>query len=344
MESYFYNHSQEFKLESGGILENFNLAYCTSGRLNEDKSNVIWVCHPLTKGADVMSWWSGLFGKDCLFNPEEHYIICVNLLGSCHGSTGALSNNPKTKQPYFHDFPFLTIRDIVYTFDVLRNDLGIEKINTLIGGSMGGQLAMEWAVIFPDAIENLVLLSSNAVQSAWGVAFNEAQRMAITADPSWKKSSKKAGVEGLKAARAISMLSYRNYETFQKTQTGTSEKALNDFKAASYLQYKGEEITQNFNAYSYWTLSKAMDSHNIGRGRGGVEKALSKIKAYTQVTGIVSDLLFPIEEQRFLTRHIPNVTYEEFNSTYGHDGFLIEVKQLENSLKAFFKQKERKQI
>lgn len=344
MQEHLFHYQKELKLESGEILNGFTLKYCTFGKINKDQSNVVWVSHALTGNADVVSWWGGLFGKDCLFNPNNHFVICVNVLGSCYGSTGPLSINPSTSKPFFHSFPKITIRDIVATLDILRCHLKIKKIHTLIGGSLGGQQALEWAVSHPNLFENMILLSSNAKHSPWGIAFNETQRMAIKADPTWKEAHPNAGIEGMKAARAIAMLSYRNYETYEKTQHEDNQELPEIFRAASYQNYQGEKLAKRFNAFSYWVLSEAMDSHNIARNRGSIANALSKIKAYTQVIGITTDVLFPIPEQRLIVRSIKNVTYEEINSTYGHDGFLVEMNQLDKSIRTFYKQKHKKQL
>lgn len=344
MQEHFYTYTKKFKLELGEELEGLTLSYRTLGSLNEDKSNIIWVCHALTGNAEVSDWWEGLFGPKSIFNPEEHFIICVNVLGSCYGSTGPLSTNPNTNEPYYDTFPQITIRDIIRSFELLRKDLKIKKINTLIGGSLGGQQALEWAVSNPDLMENLIVCATNAKHSPWGIAFNESQRLAIQADPTWGEQKDDAGSRGLIAARSMAMLSYRNYSTYEKTQSESTEDETSDFKASSYQKYQGQKLLSRFNAYSYWTLSRTMDSHNLGRGRTSIENALNSIKAYTQVIGITSDVLFPVSEQRFITQHIPNVTYEEITSLYGHDGFLVETYKLAGAIQSFFKQKDKKKI
>lgn len=342
MQQHTFHYPHRFELENGGYLPSFDLAYCTFGQMNAEQSNVVWVCHALTGNANVVAWWGGLFGEGKLFNPREHFVICANVLGACYGSTGPLSVNPETGEKYYHSFPKVTIRDMVGAHDLLREHLGIRRIFLLTGGSLGGQQALEWAVCKPDLIENMVLMSSNARHSPWGIAFNEAQRMAISADPTWRENRDDAGREGMKAARAMAMLSYRNYRTYEKTQADDTDEKTGDFRAASYQRYQGLKLAKRFDAFSYWVLSEAMDSHNIGRGRGGAENALRQIECYTQVIGITSDILFPVAEQRFITRYIKNVTYEEINSTYGHDGFLVETDKLEKSIRAFFRQKDRK--
>ncbi|AFK04785.1 homoserine O-acetyltransferase [Emticicia oligotrophica DSM 17448] len=335
MENKIFHHDEPFKLESGAWLPEFDLAYTTYGTLNADKSNVIWVCHAFTGNANPSDWWNGLIGEKRLYNPAEHFIVCANILGSHYGSTNALSKNPITGEPYFHDFPFLTIRDVVRAIDLLRQSLNIEKINTLLGGSLGGQQALEWAIIQPELFENLILFSTNAIHSPWGIAFNESQRMAIAADPTWIERNSKAGMNGMKVARSIALLSYRNYATYGRTQS-RDEGQVDFFRANTYQNYQGEKLGKRFNAFSYWTLSKMFDSHDVGRGRGKVEEALKLIKAKTLVIGISSDVLFPPEEQEFIANQIPNARYALIDSMYGHDGFLIEFEAMSETIKGFF--------
>lgn len=333
-----YYFSESFQLELGGYLPGFQLRYTTLGTLNASRDNVVWVCHALTGNSDVTTWWPDLFGRDGIFNPDEFFIVCANIPGSCYGSTHAYSVNPETGKPYFHTFPVLTNRDVARAFDLLRRSLGIYSIHTLIGGSLGGQQALEWAIQEPDVFEHLVPIATNARHSPWGIAFNEAQRLAISTDPSWAASDHLAGAEGLKTARAIAMLSYRTYDTFEKTQEEPSDASTDNFRAASYLRYQGLKLARRFNAFSYWTLSKMMDSHNVGRNCGGVAAALKKIKAKTLVLGIDSDVLFPLQEQLFLAEHIVGADMAILQSLYGHDGFLVETQQLKKTLNKFFKE------
>jgi homoserine O-acetyltransferase/O-succinyltransferase len=334
-ESTFY-FNESFQLELGGYLPGFQLHYTTLGKLNSTRDNVVWVCHALTGNSDVTAWWPSLFTEEGVFNPEEYFIVCANILGSAYGSTNAFSINPENDKTYFHDFPTLTNRDVVRAFDLLRRSLGIYSVHTLIGGSLGGQQVLEWAIQEPDVFEHIVPIATNAQHSPWGIAFNEAQRMAIAADASWKTNDYLAGTEGLKAARAIGMISYRTYDTFQKTQAEQTDETIEDFKAATYQRHQGLKLSKRFNAFSYWALSKMMDSHQVGRDRGGVEAALRKIKARTLVVGIDSDLLFPIHEQLLLADKIYHADIAILQSLYGHDGFLVEFEQLNKSLKNFY--------
>lgn len=323
-ENHLFTLEEEFYLEFGEKLPNLSLRYQTIGKLNARKDNVIWICHAFTGSHDVADWWQSLVGPNKLFNPDKNFIICANIIGSHYGSTGPLSINPINHQPYFHEFPELTNRDVVNSFVLLRKHLGIKKINTLIGGSMGGQHALEWGIIEPKIHEQLILVATNAIHSPWGVAFNESQRMAIRVDPTWHLSNPKAGIEGMKAARAMALLSYRNYETYQITQSRKENDIKTGIRASSYQQYQGEKLALRFNAYSYFLLSKMMDSQDVGRNRGGIKAALKKIEAKTLVIGIKSDALFPINEQEFLANNIENAYFQKIDSLYGHDGFLIE--------------------
>jgi homoserine O-acetyltransferase len=332
-----YIHNQPFKLESGESLPGLDIAYHTFGKLNQKKDNVIWVCHALTASSDVFEWWKGLFGEDNLFNPEEHYIVCANVLGSHYGTTNPLSKNTETGKPYYTTFPRFTIRDMVNAHILLADHLQIPQIALLIGGSLGGQQCVEWAISEPRRIKNLVLIATNAFHSPWGIAFNESQRMAISSDPTFHSQTPDGGCNGLKTARSIALLSYRSYETYGTSQQEFQADRTDDFKASSYQNYQGEKLVNRFNAYSYWYLSKAMDSHNVGRNRGTIEDALNRIQAKTLVIAITSDLLFPPEEQRFLAKHINNARFVEMSSFYGHDGFLIETEILSKEIDSFLK-------
>lgn len=322
-------------LESGVKLLQFQLAYTTQGHLVPTKDNVVWVMHALTGDANPHEWWSGLVGEDKFFDPTRHFIVCANLLGSCYGSTQPLSENPETGEPYFYDFPALTTRDMAQSLDKLREYLGFSSIHTVIGGSLGGQVALEWAYLLQDRLKHAVIVASNAKASPWIIGFNEAQRMAIAADGTWGKKQIDAGEKGLEAARAIGMLSYRHPTTFIQSQGETEEKT-DGFKISSYLRYQGKKLANRFNAFSYWVLSKTMDSHDVGRGRGGTAIALAEIPCKVLSIGVDSDVLFVCEESRYITKHVHNGTYREVHSIYGHDAFLIEYEQLNYILKSFY--------
>ena len=331
-----YKSSVPLPLESGEILEDFIVAYTTYGSLNADASNVIWVVHALTGDSNAADWWSGIVGEKALYNFSEHYIICANLLGSGYGSSNALSENPKTGTPYFYSFPTLSTRDLSHSLEMLRQHLKIEKIHTLIGGSLGGQVALEWAYTLGQRLQHAIIIASTAKTSPWVIGFNEAQRMAIAADNTWGQAHQDAGKKGLEAARAIAMLSYRNPSDINTKQKESEEK-LDGFLAASYLRYQGSKLAKRFQAFSYWSLTKAMDSHDLGRGRGGIEDALKTIQAQVLAVGVNSDLLFLAEEARFLSQKVRTGSYGEIVSTAGHDAFLIEFAQLSSLIKKFYR-------
>jgi homoserine O-acetyltransferase len=331
-----YQSSAPLHLESGKILEEFSLAYTTYGNLNSDGSNVIWVIHALTGDSNAADWWSGIVGEKAIYNFSNYFIICANLIGSCYGSTNPLSENPKTGLSYFYDFPLITTRDLAASLEMLRKHLKIDSIHTIIGGSLGGQVALEWAYLLGDKLQHAVTVASTAKTSPWVIGFNEAQRMAIASDSTWGKPQNDAGSKGLEAARGMAMLSYRNPQDLNAKQQESTEK-LDGFLAASYLRYQGSKLTKRFNAFSYWTLTKAMDSHDIGRGRGGVEMALKSIQAQVFAVGVNSDLLFLAEEGRFLSQAVPSGSYGEIVSTAGHDAFLIEFTQLTSLIEEFYR-------
>ncbi|MDO6431813.1 homoserine O-acetyltransferase [Flavitalea sp. BT771] len=318
-------YEQSFELESGESLPGIEITYHVYGHLNEDKTNVVWVCHALTANSNAGEWWPGVVGPGGAITPDKYFIVCANILGSCYGSTGPLSTDPRTGKPYYHEFPMITIRDMVKAHILLRKHLGIERIHLLMGGSMGGYQALEWAVMERERIDRLFLIATSPTESAWGIAIHTAQRLAIEADGSWRNASPMAGSAGLKAARAIGILTYRNYGIMVQKQTDPDTEKLDNFKASSYITYQGDKLVNRFNAYCYWLLTKAMDSHQLARGREKtLEQVLGGITQPALVIGIGSDILCPLEEQRFIVKHLPDATLVEIDSAYGHDGFMVE--------------------
>jgi homoserine O-acetyltransferase/O-succinyltransferase len=330
-----YNHS--FTLESGIVLPQYHLAYTTHGKLNDEKDNAVWIFHALTANSDPAEWWPGLVGEGKLFDPAKYFIVCVNMPGSCYGSIGPLDINPITNEIYYHDFPFFTTRDMIRAYKPLKEFLGIHKIHIGIGGSMGGQQLLEWSIEEPNLFEYIFPIATNAQHSPWGIAFNTSQRMAIEADKTWKEKNIAAGLQGMKAARAMALLSYRNYDTYLHSQPHSNDFPFSDkwVGADSYQRYQGEKLAKRFNAFSYYTLSKSMDAHNVGRGRNSVHDALQIINAKTLAIGIQTDILFPIIEQQFIAANIPFAAYKTIHSAFGHDGFLLEYDVIGNLIKEF---------
>jgi len=190
--------------------------------------------------------------------------------------------------------------------------------------------------MFPDLIKNLVFIASSARQSPWAIAFNESQRLAIEADQTFYSRSPEGGKKGLRAARSIGLLSYRTPYAYNTTQAEDDDEKITSFKASSYQDYQGDKLVKRFNVWSYYRLTQLADSHNVGRSRGGVIKALSQVKAKTLCIGIKSDILYPVNEQKFVAENVSDGIYEEIDSFYGHDGFLIETKQVSDLLKKFW--------
>ncbi|RSK46173.1 homoserine O-acetyltransferase MetX [Hymenobacter perfusus] len=337
-DAHVFRLPRALRLENGAVLPHVEVSYHTYGRLNATRDNVVWVCHALTANSDVLDWWPGLVGAGCHFDPQDWFIVCANVLGSCYGTTGPLTPDPATGKAPFQHFPLVTIRDMVAVHEALREHLALGRVHTLLGGSLGGQQAVEWAVQRPELFDNLVLLATSTRHSAWGIAFNEAQRLAIFADATYHEATPDGGAAGLRAARAVALLSYRSHSAYGQTQTDADDEKLDDFLASSYQRYQGDKLVARFDAYSYVALSRAMDTHHVGRGRGGVQAALGRIQARTLVLGITSDVLFPPSEQQLLARYIRGAMYAEMDSQYGHDGFLIETAQITHFLERFYVQ------
>ncbi len=339
-----FKYDAPFELENGAVLPEIQIAYHSYGTLNATKDNVVWVCHALTGNSEATDWWSGLVGEGKYLDPAQYFIVCANMLGSHYGSTSPISINPKTGHFYGRDFPTISIRDVVNGHKILAQYLDIQHIELGIGGSMGGQQVLEWAIMQPDLFKNIAVIACGAKMSPWAIALNETQRMAIEADPSVSKENIakiddldtliSTGAKGMEAARAIGMMSYRSYEGYNFAQKDDRD-LLDEFKVQSYQRYQGQKLAQRFNALSYLSLSKTMDSHNVGRNRGGIEMALKNIKTNTLIVGIQSDILFPLEEQIALAKGIPAATLEVIQSKFGHDGFLIEFDQMLALLKKF---------
>jgi homoserine O-acetyltransferase len=338
-----FKYDNPFTLESGVTLPGYHLAYTTHGKLNAERTNVIWIFHALTANSNPLEWWPGLVGDGKFFDPAKYFIICVNKPGSPYGSISPLSINPQSNQPYYHDFPLFTIRDMIKTYQQLKDHLGIKKVFIALGGSTGGMQLLEWAIEEPELFEHIVPIATNAALSPWAIAFNASQRMAIEADSTWLDRRSDAGQKGLAAARSIALLSYRHYNGYDITQG--RDKAFvaltNDVNYASdnYQRYQGLKLVNRFNALCYYRLSQSMDSHDVGRKRGSVESALQRITAKTLVIGIQSDVLYPFTEQEYLQKNIPGAELLNIGSDFGHDGFLLEYEKIEVALKKFIEDK-----
>lgn len=314
-----------FEFESGGSLPGLELAYHCSGREYRKGEKVVWICHALTANSDPEDWWPQMVGPGKFIDPEKCFVVCVNMLCSPYGSSGPASTDPSSGQPYLMRFPKITIRDIVAGNILVRKHLGIDRVDVLIGPSIGGFQAYEWAVTEPELFSRVIFLATTDRCTPYMTAFNESQRMALLSDPTFgEAASLSGGKAGLACARSIAMLSYRTFEGYNRTQSEADPDTLFADRAASYQRYQGKKLADRFDAYSYWFLTCALDSHNIGRGRGGVDAALGRIKAKAMVINIDSDNLFPPQPGRDTASKIAGAEYHEMSSAFGHDGFLLE--------------------
>ena len=334
----YYTHNEPFELECGYVLSELTIAYDTFGEMNAERSNVIWVCHALTANSDVADWWPHTVEQGCFLDPDKYFTVCANFLGSHYGTTGPLTVNPQTGEPWYGDFPLITVRDMVRVHQLLAEYLGIERVKLLIGSSIGGFQCLEWAVMQPDFAQKAAFIATTPRTLAWASGFNESQRMALECDPTFGERSAEAGLAGMAVARSIALLSYRGGMAYNISQEDADpDNASFNRRVLSYQRYQGEKLRRRFNAYSYYRLSQAVDSHNLGRERGKVEDVLKTIKAKSLVVAITSDIIFPPEDHDILVANIPDVTYRTIDSVFGHDGFLVEHKLLNDIILDFIK-------
>jgi homoserine O-acetyltransferase len=314
--------------------------YAIYGEPNHRRDNVILVCHALSGSARVADWWPELF--PAVFDTSRYCIIGANLIGSCYGSTGPSSPNPVTGLAYGPDFPLVSIRDMVRVQARLLDHLGIERLHTAVGGSIGGMQALQWAVDFPQRVERAIAIGASPL-SAMGLALNHLQRLAIQLDPAWRGGLYREGEgpdAGLGLARGIAMLSYKSAELlaqrFARRPNRNGEDPYHSyserFDVAGYLDHQGEKFIARFDANSYIVLSKAMDNFDLARGYESEREALRRIRARVLLVGISSDWLFPPEDVRDLAQRIRaagrSADYAELKSSHGHDGFLADPDQL----------------
>jgi homoserine O-acetyltransferase len=332
MKEYF---KEPFRLECGAVLPELEIEYTTYGRLSPRRDNVIWVCHALTADSRVADWWPHTVEEGRFLDPEKWFVICANFLSSPYGTTSPVSLNPATGERYGADFPMVTVRDMVAAHRLLARRLGIERVELLIGSSIGCLQAMEWAIADPEFARRVALIATCTRSSAWAIAFNESQRMAIEADPTFFTSEADGGAAGMAVARSIALLSYRGAEAYNATQTDSDGEKLEGFRATTYQQHQGEKLRRRFDAHCYYRLTGAVDSHNIARGRASAAEVLRGIKSKALVVAITSDILFPPSDHNILVENIPSVEYRLINSPFGHDGFLVEYEQLDGIIKNF---------
>ncbi len=325
-----------FELESGERLPEVEVAYRTWGQPGK---RAILVCHALTGSADADDWWSGLFGPGRLLDPERSFIVASNVLGGCYGTSGPTSPMPGQGVHYAADFPRVSIRDMVNLQAAWLDALGVETLELVLGGSMGGMQVLEWPLLHPNRVEAIAPLAVSARHSPWCIGLSEAQRQAIRADPGWRDGYYRLGSgprRGLAAARMMAIASYRSWSSFDDA-FGRELHAEGHFEVESYMRYQGEKLVDRFDANTYIRLTEAMDSHDLGRGRGDYREVLRRIEQPALVVGIESDLLYPLREQEELVEALPNAELRIVRSTKGHDAFLVELEQIDEMLREFFR-------
>ena len=365
-----FSEVRPFFFDDGSKFDEVQVAYQTYGELNKEKNNAILICHALTGNAHAagilqeeefdknssddfvnkysvmnknkVGWWDDLIGPGKSFDTNKYFVICSNVIGSCYGSSGPTSTNLGNDKAYQASFPKVTVRDMVRVQKELIDYLGVKKLKSIAGGSLGGMQVLEWAVLFPDIVESIIPIATSAKHSPWAIGIGEVERQAIKNDPNWNNGFyTKQPEEGLALARKIAMLSYRTFQSYNNKfgRDTTIEKSIleegNDFQVNSYLNYQGNKLVKRFDANAYIRLADAMDYNDLGYDRGELEKVLESIKAKTLTIGISSDLLYPLEEQKFIAKNIPNAEFTEVQSEHGHDGFLVEFKQMSNLITDF---------
>ncbi|MEX2404616.1 MAG: homoserine O-acetyltransferase [Balneolales bacterium] len=332
-----YTYNKPFTTESGFTFPKLELVYKTWGDLNEDRTNIALVCHAFSGHAAADEWLSSCFGDGQMLDPSRHFILCVNIIGSCYGSTGPRSINPDTGKPYGSAFPKITIRDMVRAQQIILDKLEIKEVEFAFGASMGGMQALEFAIM-DERVKQLVLVAMGKSHSPWAIGISEAQRQAIYADANWNHGDymeHSPPVKGLAAARMMAMLTYRSAHSFDKRFSRDHQEGSDLFKVESYLRYQGLKMVERFDAMTYVRLTEAMDSHDVARGRDSYKSILGRIKIPALVIGIDSDLLYPITEQEELANLLGNGYFVEMKAPDGHDSFLIEFNKMQQIVKEF---------
>ena len=353
-----YFSFDELILESGKKLGPITIAYETYGQLDSGRANAVLICHALSgdahaagvhEGENDPGWWDSLIGPGRAFDTDAYFVICSNVLGGCKGSTGPSSIDPKTGKPYALDFPLITIGDMVNCQKRLIDHLGIEQLLAVVGGSMGGMQALAWLVNYPTSIRSVIPMATTARHSPQQIAFNEAGRLAIMADPNWNSGNyygSNPPDKGLAVARTIGHITYMSdismAEKFGRQKKGSSqnEKFTADFEVEGYLRYRGDNFVKRFDANSYLYITKALD-HFDGFAGKSVQDAFQHVLAKVMVIAFKSDWLYPAYQSQEIVRACKiaglETSYCEIDSTYGHDAFLLENKEESHLIAHFLK-------
>jgi homoserine O-acetyltransferase/O-succinyltransferase len=355
-----FEDAHPLNLESGVRLAPVEVEYETHGTLNAGGDNAILVCHALTGSAHVagyesddpasLGWWDPMIGPGRPLDTDRYFVVCSNFLGGCYGTTGPTSMNPATGKPYGIDFPAVSVRDLVAVQHLLLQRLGVRRLVTVIGGSLGGMQVLEWGAMFPGEVASIIPIATAAQHSPWCIALNEIARQAIMNDPGWQDGAYRPDNQperGLSLARQIAMISYRSGVSFmdrfhRDPASSPSGVELHNhlgvlFQVESYLRYQGLKLVRRFDANTYLSITRTMDGHDIARGRGPLEDALIGITMPALCVGIDSDILYPVEEQKKIADGLPRGVYFEITSPHGHDAFLMEYGQLGAAVSAFLR-------
>ncbi|HLY16143.1 MAG TPA: homoserine O-acetyltransferase [Bryobacteraceae bacterium] len=345
-------------LDGGATLGPVDVAYETYGVLNAQKSNAILILHAFSGDAHAAGvspetgkpgWWDNMIGPGKAFDTNRYFVICSNVLGGCRGTTGPASINPATGCPYAMSFPVITIRDIVRLQKLLIDHLGIKRLLSLSGGSMGGMQALEWAVSYPDSVVSTIPIAATARHSAQQIAFNEVGRQAIIADPDWREGNyygNQPPARGLAVARMVGHITYMSddsmREKFGRRLRGKQSFGFDfdaDFEVESYLRYRGNEFVNRFDANSYLYITKAMDYFDLSNGNGSLAAAFERATARFLVISFTSDWLYPSYQSQEIVRALRSrnvdVAYCELPSNYGHDAFLVDVGEQTELVRGF---------
>jgi len=324
------------ELESGEALSDLRVAYRTWGRLAPGGANAVLVEHALTGSAEVDDWWPGLIGEARALDPTRDFVVAINALGSCYGTTGPTSPRPEGGGAWGPAFPKITVRDMVNLEARVADALGVSRWAAVLGGSLGGMRSLEWAVSYPNRVESVIALGAPARHSAWAIGWNAIARSALFADPKFNSGRYEAEdppAAGLAAARAVSMLSYRSFEGLDR-RFGRGQREER-FEVEHWLDRHGESFVGRFDANSWLTLSLAMDTHDVARGRGEIADVLKTATARALFIGISTDVLYPAREVEGVARLWPRGEYLELESAHGHDAFLIEKEAVNQAIASF---------
>lgn len=346
-------------LESGRILEPYEITYETYGTLNEDKSNVVVVCHALTgshhaagryEGDRKAGWWDGLIGPGKAIDTDRYYVICTNVIGSCFGSTGPTSLMYPIARPFRYKFPVITVKDMVKAQRILFDRLGIHHVKAVIGGSMGGMQALHFAIDFPGFADTIVALATTHASSPWVISFNKVAMEAIKNDPEFQNGEydleeiKQKGLKGAAIGRMGGHISFLSPHSMNRkfgrdyvAQDGLFE-LFGRFEVERYLDYNGDNFPKWFDPLSFLYIAKAINIYDISRGYDSIEDALAKITAELHLISFDNDMLFFPEEMKYIADKMAKIgkgeqcSYINVDSDYGHDAFLVELDKFKDHI------------